>query len=206
MSLTCLLNADADTANNSEDLESSSNDTTSSYDRPFSPDVDAYKYRESKSRTPAPSHQRAADHLHLLDAGEVDGSGKVLSDANVSTLGNSHVSDEYSYLFMIATTHRCGKESWRRGRVRPKKRPKKEQKDASSQYIASSHGAKGSPGYEGFIEVMTASKLSMSLDYLSNQYAGRFPENVQDGTQVVKQYVQTFDSDTAKTFAEDLEL
>ncbi len=46
----------------------------------------------------------------------------------------------------------------------------------------------------------------MLPEHLSNQYAGRFPEMVQDGRQVVKQYVQTFDSDTAKTFAEDLEL
>ena len=79
-------------------------------------------------------------------------------------------------------------------------------KDASSQYIASSHGAKGSPGYEGFIEMITGSELSITPAYRSQRYAEHFPEVVQDGTQTVKQYVTTFNLNTAKTFAEQFEL
>ncbi len=71
-----VLNANADTAS-SESLQSSSNDKTSSYDRAFFLDVDASEFHESRSRTSAPSHQRIADHLHLLGTGEVDGSGNV---------------------------------------------------------------------------------------------------------------------------------
>ena len=138
-------------------------------------------------------------------SGEVDGPGKFSSDANMSLPGNSHVSDEYFYLLLIATIPHCGKESWRRRRVRPRKGRKKDPKRCFVSIHRIFSWRKRIAGFEGFIE-MTGSKLSMLRDYLSNQYAGRFPETVQDGTQVIKQYVQAFDSDTAKTFAEDLKL
>ncbi|KAM0795850.1 hypothetical protein BDR22DRAFT_919378 [Usnea florida] len=74
----------------------------------------------------------------------------------------------------------------------------------TSQYTASSYGAKGTAGYGNLLAMITGNELPKIPDYYVEGPSTHFDE-ILGNIQKVEQYVTTFDQPTAETFIQDFQ-